>query len=828
MFLQIQLGLYIIVSFYCKETSGTPTITQSPDPVIEGVTVVLQYVHPLCQAPTTCTYSWSDGKTGKAISVAADRNIGSFSCTVTVNGTTTSSTTRDINVWYGPNTKPTVSMPALVQTENKALTSGINCTAPSCKPNCTIKWTKGSTIKNSPVLFANGALLNRSDAGTYTCNVSNSVGYNVASTVVTVLYGPDKVTISSTTESIKVIEGKANQLTCSRAACVQNCTLTWKKGGKELKSSQSSTLNLFGASEKLYRNHTGNYVCEGTNARAGIPSATDAIQVQIQFAPDDVALSFNNSTGVLKCSATGVPNFTFYAITQTVSNTFVRHLPLNVSDKTATVYVGTLDYQRTGNYSCTVQNGITSYSKNKINQTAALDVSIKDKPIFPQYEKTYNFSKGDPIHINLPVYSIPIFDNFSVEPNNRFDATISNKMVYGIMFFDKSISIAGQSLRLEINETLEEYFGSYTVTFRNSANFSELTFELRPKGPPDVPLKFEAISTSYDTVTFKVQSGFFNGASQTIFLEKKETSQTEWEISLEKDFGIEKNQEYDMPSEGLSQNTEYQFRVYSSNAFNRSDYSAVVEIKTSINAGMVAGIVIGGLAAIIIAIIIIVVVVKKMRKDDKPPPPIVPFTDIFSADNLENYENTAIRGTPNEYADSPTFTSGKTYENVENMGKPFEGALSQDSKGYITLENAGVQQAAPNDYYNTSFDKGLYANTNLVQDVATAGNFTPAAEKKMKGEEGYLTADKLKQDAEIKKEPAAYMNFSSQIQARLAKEKEAREADKDDYMEMNLNLKPPKKARESMPGFVAPLPPNTNHDQEEDYMNSPFPKVRKS
>ncbi|WAR19110.1 hypothetical protein MAR_000948 [Mya arenaria] len=545
---------------------GTPTITQSPDPVIEGVTVVLQYVHPLCQAPTTCTYSWSDGKTGKAISVAADRNIGSFSCTVTVNGTTTN----------GPNTKPTVSMPALVQTENKALTSGINCTAPSCKPNCTIKWTKGSTIKNSPVLFANGALLNRSDAGTYTCNVSNSVGYNVASTVVTVL-----------------------------------------------------------------------------------------------FAPDDVALSFNNST---------------------------------------------------------------------------------DKPIFPQYEKTYNFSKGDPIHINLPVYSIPIFDNFSVEPNNRFDATISNKMVYGIMFFDKSISIAGQSLRLEINETLEEYFGSYTVTFRNSANFSELTFELRPK------------------VTFKVQSGFFNGASQTIFLEKKETSQTEWEISLEKDFGIEKNQEYDMPSEGLSQNTEYQFRVYSSNAFNRSDYSAVVEIKTSINA----------------------------------------------------------KRTPNEYADSPTFTSGKTYENVENMGKPFEGALSQDSKGYITLENAGVQQAAPNDYYNTSFDKGLYANTNLVQDVATAGNFTPAAEKKMKGEEGYLTADKLKQDAEIKKEPAAYMNFSSQIQARLAKEKEAREADKDDYMEMNLNLKPPKKARESMPGFVAPLPPNTNHDQEEDYMNSPFPKVRKS
>lgn len=92
--------------------------------------------------------------------------------------------------------------------------------------------------------------------------------------------------------------------------------------------------------------------------------------------PPDVDLKWDSATNVLTCKATGNPNtYTFDSIKQYVERTVVRTYNPEKSQDTASVSLGTVDYQDTGRYECYVSNTIKNRSK--------AEIKIQAKGIYP-------------------------------------------------------------------------------------------------------------------------------------------------------------------------------------------------------------------------------------------------------------------------------------------------------------------------------------------------------------------------------------------------------------------------------------------------------------
>jgi len=91
-------------------------------------------------------------------------------------------------------------------------------------------------------------------------------------------------------------------------------------------------------------------------------------------APD---VNISRTGSQLTCTATGVPaTYTFYDIEHVFLGVMVRRLPGSPTygGTFRTVDVGPLDFQARGNYTCTVQNGV---SKNDaLNQTNTFSVEV--------------------------------------------------------------------------------------------------------------------------------------------------------------------------------------------------------------------------------------------------------------------------------------------------------------------------------------------------------------------------------------------------------------------------------------------------------------------
>jgi len=103
-------------------------------------------------------------------------------------------------------------------------------------------------------------------------------------------------------------------------------------------------------------------------------------------------------------------------------------------------------------------------------------------------------------------------------------------------------------------------------------------------GPPDVPqkVKFDYDEVNYNSITLKATSGFYNGAEQTLVVEyKKADNTTMWTRGREEAIGDLKGIEKTLTVENLEDETEYDFRVYAFNTYERSNFTEVITIKTS-------------------------------------------------------------------------------------------------------------------------------------------------------------------------------------------------------------------------------------------------------
>uniref|UniRef100_A0AAV2M9N9 Ig-like domain-containing protein n=1 Tax=Knipowitschia caucasica TaxID=637954 RepID=A0AAV2M9N9_KNICA len=140
----------------------------------------------------------------------------------------------------------------------------------------TFLWTKDGTAlaSSSRVTITGGSLVinpaQRSDAGDYSCTVSNPVSARAATQTLTVYYGPDTpvLTKDTTKDCVgagDVRTGKTITLTCT-AASLPLAQFSWQREGQVVSSSGSGLLRL----QTTSTNQSGAYTCTAANTVTGL------------------------------------------------------------------------------------------------------------------------------------------------------------------------------------------------------------------------------------------------------------------------------------------------------------------------------------------------------------------------------------------------------------------------------------------------------------------------------------------------------------------------------------------------------------------------------
>lgn len=165
-----------------------------------------------------------------------------------------------------------------------------------------VQWTKGGTTltSSSRITISAGSLVinpaQRSDAGDYTCTVSNPVSARTATQSLIVYYGPDtpvltKDTVKDCVGVGDVQTGKTISLTCTSAS-LPPALFSWQYNGQSVTTSQpnSGVLLLQTSSSS----QSGNYTCTARNAVTGGTSAKGTNLVIV-----DVCLDVGEIVGIV-------------------------------------------------------------------------------------------------------------------------------------------------------------------------------------------------------------------------------------------------------------------------------------------------------------------------------------------------------------------------------------------------------------------------------------------------------------------------------------------------------------------------------------------------
>ncbi|KAL4237911.1 glomerular basement membrane development [Mactra antiquata] len=635
----------------------------------------------------------------------------------------------------------------------------------TCNGTC----TNSTTCQSTPVVILSITRHNKRA----TCQVIDT-GDNTSKEQVVELkvhYGPDSLEIvksngstNATTinDEFKVTDGDPSSnpsILCERGDC-SYCEISWSRPAQASPNTAKSLPIL--PSDRVYgKNDSGTYTCTAKN-KVSNKTLKQSFKLIVQYKPV-ISSTWNNTMKILRFVAEGVPNkYPLYEIQHSINNMIIRrNISATIADGTAKIAFDNPNYQDSGDYECFVSNGIQG------NVTKSHTITIEDKPVVVDWKQDYNVSKGDPLDINLYLYANPA--HFQVELNYSGISNIpittnttTEDMI--VEFHTKNARVNGKKVVAHIPEVLEEYFfTSIQVSISNSKGHEYKNLTLLPQGKPDVPEHFTLKEKKHNMVKFLLETGFYNGAPQTLVIQyKKAGNESKWITGPSKDMGEKKNNPTVLSIDNLTPENTYEFRAYAINMYGHSDYTSVVTetMEATPFPVLIVSVAVGSVFVIII-IIIVVCIVKKHHKGDMSAKTLPKNTELL---------NSMPMTSGNDYSVVPVSGSdinddvSHTYQNtsMDQPTKPSSSTVAVDrDQNNVLVENKCMmktfasQGSSSEPYENTDDTMAPYLELTGSGDMVEEAYVTMTTSAKG----GMYTSEK--RDNEIQDPSTGYLDMQS-------------------------------------------------------------------
>ncbi|XP_048242949.1 hemicentin-2-like isoform X3 [Haliotis rufescens] len=405
------------------------------------------------RSATTPTYRWTNRwltvSTGAVLDIVnINKNqAGQYTCTAT-NTVGADSATVNVVVQYSPEIS---GLPSTYQV-NESTTLRLDCssyTTHGYPSATTYNWSHGgSSVSIGAVLTRSS--ISRSQRGEYTCTASNTVGSDIASVNVTILYSP---AISGLPSTYQVTESATLRLDCSSYTThgyPSATTYSWSHGGSTV--SRRAVLTR----SSISRSQGGAYTC---TARNTVGSDSASVNVDVRYSPEISGLpstyQVNESATLrLDCSSytrQGNPQAATYSWSHGGSSV----------GRGAVLTRSSISRSQGGAYTCTVRNTVGSDS-------ASVNVTILYSPAISGLPSTYQVTESATLRLDCSSHTT----------NGNPSAT-----TYSWSHGGSTVSRGAVLTRSSISRSRG---GAYTCTARNTVGSDSASVNVDIRYSPDI------------------------------------------------------------------------------------------------------------------------------------------------------------------------------------------------------------------------------------------------------------------------------------------------------------------------------------------------------
>ncbi|VDI79600.1 Hypothetical predicted protein [Mytilus galloprovincialis] len=390
-------------------------------------------------------------------------------------------------------------------------------------------------------------------------------------------------------EIIGIVEGQTLSVKCIVIGNPVPTAKWFKQGQNNPLFGGKQELNL--TKKEVDRNDSGHYFCEAISpsVQYGNLSNSAYIELKVNYPPDvsieKISDHEDERTVVYLCNATGMPKtYTYTGWEQTYNDIVIRssyQLASFTSSDNRSVTLSHLSYQDSGNYTCSVNNGVPDRN-GELRKFGKEQLHVKGSPELINSlppDETFSTNRGGNITVDLRFFTFPnitkiywynVSSNSSIETDNRQDVTTFLQMKHiETTFHGITVNISNFAYHavLQLTNFTTQMEGTYILVVRNGFQDRNISFKALISSKPEDPTDLNVTDRTSTKITVLWNRGYNGGHIQHFNISVADNTGIRNTKLVFDDFN--RTQMFTLTD--LSPATDYVIRLYAQNKIDKSN-----------------------------------------------------------------------------------------------------------------------------------------------------------------------------------------------------------------------------------------------------------------